>query len=119
MLATFVITTTGGGTATFIDRVAGSSQSAGVLPRFVLTGLVADEAAWRAYLALVTTEYSVRSPYAGLPIVDIKRGPGEGTLTMSYGAASAILIDLRRTQYLNNAGRSLVEATFLITSTWT
>jgi hypothetical protein len=116
-MATFVISAT---TATFGAMIRGASQGAGDLETLSVGVHLADETAWRTLESLVTTKYHVHVPMSGTPIVDVVRGPGAGTLTISGGVlttATAILIVLRRDTYTRNT-RTTGSAQFLLTSTW-
>ena len=111
-MATFTI---GATTATFTATINGSSQEAGDLERVTVTALVADTTNWGSLFSLVTTKYHVHVPLGGNVVVDIARGPGTGTLVIAgLGTATAILVELRRTQYLPG-GKTLAQATFLLT----
>lgn len=114
-LSTFTISAI---TASFLARIEGSSQQIGDAERFVVTFLIASEAEWQDFVALVTSKYHLHSPLAGNVIFDYIRGPGVGSLTITgLGSTTAVLIDLRRTRYLTN-GRAIGEATFLRTTAW-
>jgi hypothetical protein len=116
-VATFVISAT---TATFGAMVRGATQGAGDIETLHIGVSLVDETAWRTLQSLVTTKYHVHVPMSGNPIVDVVRGPGAGTLTISGGVlttVSAILVDLKRDTYTRNA-RTTGSAQFILTSTW-
>src|SRR5262245_38100153 len=102
-------------TATFHSTINGSRQSIGDVQELTLGILMAAQSDWLTLQTLVTTRYHVHAPIGGVAIVDVVRGPGEGTLTIDgLGATDAILTALERPTYLPN-GKSMGSATFLIT----
>lgn len=111
--------TIGGTTATFNATIIGSQQESGDLEHLTLAVVLPDQPEWVDFLSLVTTKYHVHAPMSGNAILDIVRGLGIGTLTISgLGATSALLVGLRRTRYLR-ANKSLATAEFLVTAAWT
>lgn len=118
-MATFVVSAT---TATFGAVIRGSSQEAGDLERLTVGVSLVDAAAFATLQSLVTTKYHVHGPMGGDPVIDVVRGAGEGTLTItglngSATAATAVLIGLARNTFAR-AGRSVGTAQFLITGAW-
>lgn len=114
-MATFQISAT---TATFGAVVRGASQEAGDLERLTCSVNMTDVAAWTTLQSLVTTKYAILVPFSGDPIVDVVRGPGEGTLIITgLGTVTAILTSLTRNTYTRTV-RTLGTATFLITDAW-
>lgn len=114
-MATFTI---GGTVGTFTATIVGSEQAAGDLERLVVNALVPSAAEWTDLLSLVTTKYHVHVPLGGDVVIDVARGAGAGALVISgLGTTTALLVELRRTQYLAG-GKSLAQATFLLTAAW-
>lgn len=113
--STFTISAT---TATFSATIPGSSQEITEAERLQIVVLFSNETAWRDAVSLLTPRYHVHVPMSGNVVVDVGRGPGAGTLVISgIGTTTAILIELRRIRYLPN-GRSIANATFLLTAAW-
>jgi len=118
-----VATSTIGGTvATFSARIAGSQDEAGDLEQITFATHVASAAEWADLVSLVTTKYHVHVPLdpTADPIIDIVRGPGEGTLVVAgFGSASAILVAARQSAFVRSAAAAGGTAVFLLTSAWT
>lgn len=118
-MATFVVSAT---TATFGAVIRGSSQEAGDLERLTVGVSLTDAAAWATLQSLVTTKYHVHVPMSSTPRIDVVRGVGEGTLTVSglQGSAThatAVLVALARNTFARGQ-RSVGTAQFLITGAW-
>jgi len=106
-----------GTTATFRSTIRGSRQSIGDLQEFTLAVLMAAQSDWLTLQSLVTTKYAVHVPLGGAVVIDVVRGPGQGTLIIdNLGTTTAILTQLERPTYLPNA-KSMGSATFLVTGT--
>ena len=113
-MATFVI---GATTATFHATIVSSEDSAGDLERLNLSIHVDNDTAWLTLFSLVTTKYHVHVPISGSTIVvDVAKGAGAGTLTISgLITCHAVMVDLRRNRW-TKSGHELGTATFLVTS---
>jgi len=115
-VSSFVIATT---TANFTDRRRGSMQVAGDLEKLTLGITVTNATDWTTLESLVTTKYHLHIPLSGNTILDIVRGLGVGTLTITgLGSASAILTSLKRDTYLKGTTTQGL-AEFLVTTAWT
>jgi hypothetical protein len=111
-MASFTIDTT---EAIFGAVIRGSRQQSGDLQQLTLTITYWDVSEWSNLQSLVTTKYHVHSPLGGEPVVDVVKGPGEGTLVIDgLGSTSAILTALERGTYLPY-DRSQGSGTFLVT----
>ncbi len=111
-MASFAIAPT---TAIFGAVIRGSRQEIGDLQSLQVTITYWDVSEWMALQSLVTSKYHVHSPLGGTPVVDIVRGPGQGTLVIDgLGSTTAILTTLERSTYLPYA-RSQGSGTFLVT----
>lgn len=107
-------------TATFGAMIRGASQDSGDPEKLALGVSLADQTAWNTLLSLVTTKYAVHVPLdpATDPVVDVVRGAGEGTLTISgLGTVTAVLTALNRSTYARG-DRTVGTAQFLITGAW-
>ena len=113
MPATFAIAPT---TATFNATIVNSQDEAGDLEQVTLSFYISSEAEWANLFTLVTTKYHVHVPLSGsVPVIDVARGPGVGTLTVpNLMTAHALLVALRRSQWLPAEGMTGT-ADFLIT----
>jgi hypothetical protein len=117
-MSTFAVDTVAGlVTTTFRDRIQGSNQGVADLWELTLSVLLATEAEFQLMLSLVTTKYGVHVPLGGQAVIDVVNGPGEGTLICGLGTTTALLVDLKRGEYLSGR-RSIAVAQFLITSAW-
>lgn len=114
-LSTFTI---GGTVCTFQATIVGSSQEAGDVERLVVTMVLASAQEWLDGVALTTTKYHVHVPLGGNIVLDVVRGAGAGALVLSgIGSTTALLVELRRQQYLPGA-KSIATGTFLLTAAW-
>jgi len=110
-MSTFTVPPT---VATFATTIRGSRQEAGDVQRLTLGVVFADEAEWQTLLNLTTTKYHVHSPIGGNIVIDVVRGPGQGTLDVDgLGAGAAVLITLERPTYLP-FDRTMGSAVFLV-----
>ena len=113
MAATFTIAPN---TATFHALIRGSTQEIGDLQRITLGIYLDDPLTWPSLWPMVTTKYHVHSPLGADVVIDIVRGPGIGYLTVGgLGEGFAILVELRRDQWLPTPGHTMGSAGFLIT----
>ena len=107
--------TIGTDVAEFHATIRGSRQEMGDLQRLTIAVVFDDHWGWQDLQALVTVKYGVQSPLGGTPIVDVVRGPGEGSLLIDqFGIVMAVLVGLERSTYLPY-DRSMGTATFLVT----
>lgn len=114
-MASFQISAT---TATFGAMIRGASQTAGDLQQLEVGVNLRLDSDWVTMHSMVTSKLHVHVPVGGTPVIDVVRGLGEGTLTISgLGAVTAILTHLQRNTFVRG-GRTLGQATFLITGTW-
>jgi hypothetical protein len=113
-VATFVI---GATTATFHATIVQSTDTMADNERLDLSILWDTDADCRTLFGLITTKYHVHTPLSSATnVIDIAKGAGVGTLTVSgLMTAHALLVDCRRTRWVRN-GRELGSATFLVTS---
>lgn len=114
-MATFAI---GGTTATFTATIRGSGQESPEPERVTISAIFADATEWNDAVSLITSKYHVHLPLGGNAVIDVARGLGVGTLTISgLGTTSALLVDLRATGYLPGAKRQAT-MTFIRTAAW-
>jgi len=116
-VATFTI---GATATTFRAVVRGSSQDAAEPERITVTMHFTSLAEWNDAVALMTQRYHVHQPLGGTAtVLDVARGAGVGTLVIEgLGTTSALLVDLRATEYLPGATSRQASATFIRTAAW-